>query len=254
MRPRRRSANSARRLRSSSPSSRRAACVAAPFRIAAGSGPVHAVADEDRRVGRALGREQRPDHRDEHVDRQGRHVAAGDDDDRLLGRLEAGEQPDERAAVRLRIDGATDGHVAVIRQRPLVARRDDDDHLGADRRRRRRPHDSRRVRPSSTAVELVRAEPARRAAGEDDAADAFRPPARRRRPRSRPGFERGARPGHVAVRRPAQDARRSRSSRIAITYLRLVPVASRKAAGVSGAAAASASACALERRGTSDAA
>ena len=65
-----------------------------------------------------------------------------------------------------------------------------------------------------------------------------RPPGRRpRRARS----SRDRRPGAVGpgtwpagVRR--RIARRSRSSRIAITYLRLVPVASRKAAGVSGPA------------------
>src|SRR4030095_14643949 len=80
--------------------------------------------------------------------------------------------------------------------------------------------------------QLVVAVAPRRAAGQDDAAD--------------------ARVGHIptstAARGPGtwpsgvrrSTPRRPRSSRIAITYLRLVPVASRNAAGVSGAAGAGA--------------
>ena len=98
------------------------------------------------------------------------------------------------------------GHVAVIRERTLVARRDDDDHLGADRG----DGVDRTIEEAPAlehGLELVRAEPARRAAGEDDAADAIGPP--RRRPVVL-GHGRASsaapRSGHVAVRGPAQDA------------------------------------------------
>src|SRR5438034_11649553 len=74
--------------------------------------------------------------------------------------------------------------------------------------------------------ELVAAEPARPAAGEDDDAD----PARCHRPTP---AARGPGTCPASVRR--RSPRRSRSARMAMTYLRLVPVASRKAAGVSGA-------------------
>ena len=92
-------------------------------------------------------------------------------------------------------------------------------------------------RPSMSR-QLVATEPRRPATGEDDGGDPHRPT----------GW-RGARgpgtwPSGVRRRTP----RRSRSSRIAMTYLRLVPVASRNAAGVSGASAAAARARAVRSR------
>src|SRR5205085_7305551 len=118
---------------------------------------------------------------------------------------------------------------------------------GVDRELEERP-------PGDLGPELVRAEPARAAAGEDDAGgreglgrkarahgreESLSVVATIRPSASVASGWRGARgPGTwpSAVRRSS--ARRSRSSRIAITYLRLVPVASRYAAGVSGRSAA----------------
>ena len=79
--------------------------------------------------------------------------------------------------------------------------------------------------------ELVATEARRAAAGEDDRRDDPRRSSRA------DGGRRAARgPGRARPASAAGSPRRSRSSRMAMTYLRLVPVASRKAAGVSGRA------------------
>ena len=94
-----RSSGTGRRLRSSSPTAARGLRRrAVPDRR--GQRAVHALADEDRGVGRALCREERPHERQQDVDRKGGHVAAGHEHDGLRAGRDR-EQPDEPAAVRL---------------------------------------------------------------------------------------------------------------------------------------------------------
>ena len=229
--------------------------VAAPVRIAAGSGTGHAVAARIAASVEPSVGEQRPDQRGEHVDGQRRHVAAGDDDDRLLGGLEA-RRAARRAGRRAAPDRRRDGR---------ARRRDPAANARRPARRRRSPRRDRARRAATARLEeapalelggeLVRPEPARRAAGEDDPADASsgrRVAATSVLDHGR-RFERGARgPGTwpSGVRR--RIARRSRSSRMRHHVLAARPGRVAKAAGVSGAAAASASAWRCERRGTSE--
>ena len=151
---------------------------------------------------------------------------------------EAGEQPGERALERVRV--VDQRHVGGERpgSRPARRRRSPRSAIGRTASTARSGAAGRRARRA------CRARTARPAAGEDDRR---RSPSRRssvRRPAARGP---GTWPSGVRRRIP----RRSRSSRIAITYLRLVPVASRRAAGVSGARAASAECLGRRARDTS---
>ena len=110
------------------------------------------------------------------------------------------------ATTRISVANGPDGVDGVVEQRPAV------DGLG----------------------ELVAPEPARPAAGEDDRGHGG-PVTRGAVAMPAAAADPGTWPSGVRRR----IARRSRSARIAITYLRLVPVASRRAAGVSGARRAS---------------
>ena len=125
------------------------------------------------------------------------------------------------------------------RERRRAMRRHDHEDLGGER-----PDGVDRMLEQRSAVDrlgqLVAPEPARPAAGEDDRGDGG--PGHRRLPLAIPAAALGPGRWPSGVRR--RIPRRSRSARIAITYLRLVPVASRRAAGVSGARRASATAVA----------
>ncbi len=163
------------------------------------------------------------------------HVAPDDDDPLDPGvkgaqtHGQAGERSLERRVVMDEVDVARD-----VRDR--ADRRDDDD-LGRDVAEAL--DDVVEHRPSLDGFDhLVASESRGAATGEDDRGDSL---------------------GHLAatgalgpgtwpsgVRR--RMARRSRSSRIAITYFRLVPVASRKAAGVRGRSLAIARALAARSR------
>ena len=165
---------------------------------------------------------------------QRRHVAA-DDEDALQGRIERA-QPGGQAGQR-----ATERNV-VLRDRHV--RRDvADGPLIRLRRCRWRPGAGARRRDRASGVPR-----SVRRACRDRSATSDRRRGRSPRARSSCRGDRSPRtgtwPSGVRRRMP----RRSRSSRIAITYLRLVPVASRYVAGVSGAVDAMTSACAARSR------
>ena len=234
-------ASSARRLRSPSARSRLAAWVAAPLRRAAGSGRAFAAGERGwrrrtRLRSRASARTSAESTSTEIVGMSPpATIASGS-----RAHLEAGQQPDERPAVRLGVLGAAHRHAARVRQEAIVARGDDDDHLGADRRDRvDRPIQQRPAVDASPPACPIRtvssAPPARTMPLTRGAAMMVGDPSWPPRSRARGP---GTWPSGVRLRTP----RRPRSSRIAITYLRLVPVASRSAAGVSGDAPASSSA------------
>ena len=138
----------------------------------------------------------------------------------------AGERPLERSGVVHQVTPSGTPRIALGR--------------GDHHDRRRRPPGQRRSRGRAAAGRRS----ARRACRGRTATSARRPGRSRRSARSlrvvptEPAGRAPSGPGTCPSGVRRRIARRSRSSRIAITYLRLVPVASRKAAGVSGARAA----------------
>jgi hypothetical protein len=164
----------------------------------------------------------------QHGEGKGRHVATDDDHtlDRARQRRQPGRQPGQRSLVgRLVVDTRDP-----VRQGTLVAG-GEDDHDEVDERRHGSDGAMQERHGTDRLGQLVAPETTGRAAGEHHGAG---PGGGHHEPTADDALGPGTWPAGVRRR----TARRSRSSRIAMTYLRLVPVASRNAAGVSGSSAA----------------
>ncbi len=100
---------------------------------------------------------------------EGRHVAADHHHQRLIDRLEPGQQTDERASVRLRV--GDDPQRAGGRRRDPVIARGNDDHKVRDDGREGGDRSIEEGAAADAGGELVGSEPARSPAGEHDPAD-----------------------------------------------------------------------------------